>query len=92
MNLLVETFLFVCVFFLNKKYIFSYTFDLCGWVGDKNFFTRSIFGNKTTFLALYFLFSFALVDITYDRLGLRLSSKKNLKISSLCCIIKQWAI
>ena len=28
---------FVCVyvFFLNKRYIFSYTFALCGQVGDK---------------------------------------------------------
>ena len=32
-NLLVEIFfcVCVCVFLWNKKYIFSYTFDLCGW-------------------------------------------------------------
>ena len=30
--LLLEIFLFVCVFFWNKKYIFSYTFDFCGRV------------------------------------------------------------
>ena len=48
-NLLVEIFLFVCVSFLKKKYIFSYTFDLCGRVGDKKIFTRPISGNKTNF-------------------------------------------
>ena len=42
----------VCVFFLNKKYIFSYTFDLCGRVGKNKFFNRPISGNKTTFFGL----------------------------------------
>ena len=46
-----ELFLFVCVF-LEQKYIFSYTFDICGRLGDKKFFTRSISGNKTTFFGL----------------------------------------
>ena len=32
-NFLVEICLFMCVFF--ETYIFSYTFDLCGRVGDK---------------------------------------------------------
>ena len=35
-NLLVEIFLFVCVFFWNKKYVSSYTFELCRRVGDRN--------------------------------------------------------
>ena len=48
-NLLVEIFLFASVFFGNKKDIFSCTFDLSGWVGDKIFFTWPISGNKTTF-------------------------------------------
>ena len=49
-NLLVDFFLFVCVcFFLNNKFIFSYTFDLCQPVGDIQIFTRPIAGNKTTF-------------------------------------------
>ena len=46
-----EIFLFVCVFFLNKKYIFSCTFDLCGRVGHKKKFTQPISGNKITFFA-----------------------------------------
>ena len=45
----VEIFQFVCVFFWNKKYIFSHTFDLRGRVGDKTIFTQPISGNKTTF-------------------------------------------
>ena len=40
---------FVCVCFFETKNRFSYTFDLSGQVGDKNFFTRPISGNKTTF-------------------------------------------
>ena len=46
--------LFVCVcVFWNKKYIFSNTFDLCGWVGDKKF-SRGRFPEKRKlfFLAL----------------------------------------
>ena len=35
-NLLVEIFLFVCVFFWNKKYVSSYAFELCRRVGDRN--------------------------------------------------------
>ena len=31
-----EIFLFVCVFFWNKKYVSSYTFELCRRVGDRN--------------------------------------------------------
>ena len=48
-SLLVDIFLFVCVIFWSKKYIFSYTLDLCGRVGDKNFFACSISGKKNTF-------------------------------------------
>ena len=48
-NLLVELFLFVCVFLKQKINIFSYIFDLCGRVDDKKIFTRSISENKTTF-------------------------------------------
>ena len=39
---------FVCVCFFKQKRL-SYTFDLWGRVGDKNFFTQPISGNKTTF-------------------------------------------
>ena len=53
-NLLMEIFLFVCMFFWNKKYIFSYTFDLCGRVGDKKKFTQPISGNKITFFCLIY--------------------------------------
>ena len=52
-NLLLEFCLFVWVMFWNKKYIFSYTFDLCGRVGDKENFTRPISANKTTFFGAY---------------------------------------
>ena len=47
---------FFCLreFFWNKKYIFSYTIDLCGRVGDKKSFARSISWNKTTFFWPYF--------------------------------------
>ena len=54
LNSLLEIFLFVCVLLWNKKYIFSYTFDLCGWVCDKTFSTRPISGNKTTFFGRTF--------------------------------------
>ena len=42
---------FVCVyvFFLNKRYIFSNTFALCGQVGDKKNFTRPIPETKLLF-------------------------------------------
>ena len=56
MNLLVKIF-FVCVFFWSKKCIFSYTFDLCGRVDDKKFFTQPISGSKTTFFGLITLSS-----------------------------------
>ena len=49
-NLLMEI-CFVRVFFETKN-IFSYTFDLCGRVGDKKIFIRPISGNKTTFFDL----------------------------------------
>ena len=51
-----EIFLVAFVLFWNKKYIFSYRFDLCGRVGDKNIFTQPISGNKTTFFWPYFDF------------------------------------
>ena len=51
-NLLLEIFLFVCMSFWNKKYVFSYILDLCERVGDKKIFTRPIYGNKTTFSGL----------------------------------------
>ena len=47
-NLLVKIFLFVCAF-LNKKYMFSYTFDLCGWVGDKKIFYPTDFQKQDYF-------------------------------------------
>ena len=65
-NLLVEIILFACVcvcvcvcvvFFEKKICIFSYTFDLCGRVGDKKIFTWPISGNKTTFFGLMFQIS-----------------------------------
>ena len=40
-------FVFCVGVFLKQK--ISYTFDLCGRVGDKKYFTRPISGNKTTF-------------------------------------------
>ena len=46
--------IFVLCVFWNKKYTFTYTFDLCGRVGNKLFFFRSISGNKTTFFGLTF--------------------------------------
>ena len=42
----------VCVCFLKEKYIFLYTFDSCGRVGDKKISTPAISGNKTTFFGL----------------------------------------
>ena len=40
---------FVCMCFFETKYIFLYTFDLCGRVDDKKILIRPISGNKTTF-------------------------------------------
>ena len=51
-NLLVEIFLFCMCVFWNKKYILSYTFNLCGRVGDKKIFIRPNSGNKTTCFGL----------------------------------------
>ena len=61
-NLLAEFVFLLCVVFWKKKYIFSYTIDLCERVGDKKNFTRPISGNKTTFFGLIMLFSLILED------------------------------
>ena len=42
-------FVCACVFLKQKRYIFSYTFDLCGQVGDEKISTRQDSGNSTTF-------------------------------------------
>ena len=54
-NLLMEVFLFVCMFFWNKKYIFSYTFDLCGRVRDKKKFHPADFRKQDYFFLPYLL-------------------------------------
>ena len=53
--MLVEIFLIVC-FFEIKRYIFSYTYDLCSRVGDKKISTWPISRNKTTFFGLMLIF------------------------------------
>ena len=63
----------MCVFFWNKKCIFSYTFDLCGQVGDKKFFTRQISGNKTTLFfclsCMILLFASSLLCVLHFQLS-----------------------
>ena len=40
---------FLCMFFWNKKYIFSYTFDLFMRIGNKKTSTKQISGNRLLF-------------------------------------------
>ena len=51
-NLLVEIFLFVCVFFWNKKYVSSYTFELCRRVGDRNILNGRLPETRLLFFGL----------------------------------------
>ena len=55
-NLLMEFFLFLRMFFWNKKYIFSYTFSYifsCGRVGDKKKFHPADFRKQDYFFLPY---------------------------------------
>ena len=40
---------FVCLFFTKLKIYIPIYIRLCGWVSDKNFFTRPVSGKKTPF-------------------------------------------
>ena len=64
MNLLVEIFLFVCVFFWNEKCIFSYTFGLCRRVDDKKFFHPADFRKQDYFFWPYYII---FIDSTQNR-------------------------
>ena len=51
-NLLVDFFVCVCVFFKQKTYILIHM--TCGLVGDKKIFTQPISGNENTFFGLIY--------------------------------------
>ena len=77
---------FVCVCFFATKNIFLCTFDLRWRVGDKNFFTRSISENKTTFF-LGFILLTKILDFILCHVLLKLSCFIK-KFCKQTCLIK----